>query len=562
MRSCLANPWGRERNVADQTNPASDVSQKPRKPLWARILVWTGLIAALLIVAAFTVLAIYFRRAEPILKQRVIETLATRYDSRVELAGFKVSVLQGFEVTGTGLKLYPNSLDMQQPLISVDQFRFRTNWRDLFRTPMHIGLVRISGLGIHLPPKNQRHNMPKLNPRGSQGKIQILVDQLDVDRASLILGTNKPGKVPLDFEISDLRMTSVGAGQPMRFHAILVNPKPIGDIDSTGSFGPFDAHSPGDTPVSGNYSFKNANLGSLKGIGGTLSSTGQYKGTLSNIVVDGETDTPNFSLDISGNPVPLHTTFHAIVDGTNGDTHLEPVDAELGHSHIVARGDVVTVPNQGHQITLDVTVQPANIEDMLDLATKTQPPLMSGALVLHTTLLLPPGEESVTQKIQLKGNFHITNVHFGDPTIQGKVDELSLRSQGHPKEAKQDAHGSITADVASDMQGNFTLGNGKVTVTGLRYVVPGANIAMNGFYLLDGNQINFHGTARLDAKVSQMVTGWKSWLLKPVDPFFSKNGAGTQVPIEITGTRSDMHFGLDFGHKDNQEKGGDGNRVP
>lgn len=526
------------------------------------MLSWTAFIAFLLIAAAFTVFAIYFHRAGPILKERVVETLATRYDSRVELASFNVSVLHGFEVTGAGLKLCPNTLDLQQPLFSVDQFRFRTSWHDLFRTPMHIGVVRITGLSIHLPPKDQRHNMPKLNQHESQGKIQILVDHIDIDRASLILGTNKPGKVPLDFEVINLRMTSVGAGQPMRFHAILVNPKPIGDIDSTGSFGPFNAHSPGDTPVNGTYTFSHADLDPLKGIGGTLSSTGQYQGTLNNITVDGETDTPNFSLDTTGNPVPLHTTFHAIVDGTNGDTHLEPVDAMLLHSHIVARGDVITVPGQGHQITLDVTVQPAHIQDVLALAEKTQPALMSGALVLHTKLVLPPGKQSVTQKIRLNGAFDITNVHFSDPKIQEKIDELSLRSQGHAKEAKQNAENNINTNIASDMKGNFTLGNGKVTITGLRYTVPGANIALNGVYSLDGNQVDFQGTARLTAKVSQMVTGWKSWLLKPVDPFFAKNGAGTQVPIQITGTRSNLHFGLDFGRKSDKGKKPDGNRIP
>jgi hypothetical protein len=43
------------------------------------------------------------------------------------------------------------------------------------------------------------------------------------------------------------------------------------------------------------------------------------------------------------------------------------------------------------------------------------------------------------------------------------------------------------------------------------------------------------------------MTGWKSILLKPADPFFSKHGHGTEVPIKITGTRSAPHFGLDFG---------------
>jgi hypothetical protein len=53
----------------------------------------------------------------------------------------------------------------------------------------------------------------------------------------------------------------------------------------------------------------------------------------------------------------------------------------------------------------------------------------------------------------------------------------------------------------------------------------------------------------LDAKLSQMTTGWKSILLKPVDPFFSKDGVGTEVPIRITGTQAEPHIGLEFGHK-------------
>ena len=83
----------------------------------------------------------------------------------------------------------------------------------------------------------------------------------------------------------------------------------------------------------------------------------------------------------------------------------------------------------------------------------------------------------------------------------------------------------------------------------LHYQVPGAKIDLAGKYSLDGNQFDFHGKARMDAKLSHMVTGWKSILLKPVDPFFSKHGVGTEVPVKVTGTKSEPHFGLDFGHK-------------
>lgn len=524
----------------------SSVPTKPRRPRWVRITIWAGIFVLLVFAAIFITFVIYFNRAEPILKQRVINTLSARYDSRVELATFHVSALKGFEVTGTGLKLYPNHIQMAQPLLAVNKFTFRTQWRDLLQLPMHIHLVRITGLNIHLPPKQQRGNLPRPNPGASSQGIQIVVDQLQIDRASLILGTNKPGKVPLDFEISQIELRAVGAGHPMRFHATLINPKPIGNIDTSGFFGPFQEHDPGGTSVSGTYKFTHADLNSIKGLGGILSSVGRYQGTLDNITVDGETDTPDFSLDTANHPMPLHTTFHAIVDGTNGDTHLDPVNATLLHTHIVARGDVVSVPHQGHNISLDVTVGPGHLEDVLALGVATEPPVMTGGLALHTSFNLPPGPDSVTEKMRLKGNFQINGAHFTDPSIQGKIDQLSLRGQGEPDKAKAESDHTYTANVASDLRGNFTLDDSRITITGLHYNVPGAEIAMSGVYTLDGNQVDFHGTARLQAKVSQMVTGWKSLLLKPVDPFFAKNGAGTQVPISITGTRNNLHFGLDY----------------
>jgi hypothetical protein len=546
--------------VADRPDPVLDARSPtlPRRRRSRRIFVWIAFVFVLIGAAAFITAGIYFHRAMPILRGRVIDTLSTRFDSRVQLPSFDVSVLHGFEVSGVGLKLYPNKLDMQAPLISADTFSFRTGWRDLFHTPMRIGQVRVSGLRINLPPKDQRKNMPRFNPPGETAhkhKIEILVDRLLIDNAVLILATDKPGKVPLEFDIANLTMSSVGTGQPMRFHAILTNPRPVGSIDSTGSFGPFVADSPADTPVVGTYSFSHADLGTLKGIGGTLSSTGKYEGILDRITVDGETDTPNFQLDTAMHPVPLHTKFHAIVDGVNGDTYLQPVDATLLHSHILATGDVVRAPGgQGHDIKLDVTVDHARIQDMLQLAVKTEPPIMIGSLTLHTKFYLPPGKVSVTQKLRLQGGFQITGAHFTNEKVQSKVDQLSLRGQGKAKEAAQELKGGPSANAASEMQGNFDLGAGKLTITDLKYNVPGAHIAMNGVYSLDGQQFDFHGNARLDAKVSQMVTGWKSVVLKAVDPFFSKDGAGAEVPIQVTGTNSEPHFGLDFGRKDKDKK--------
>jgi hypothetical protein len=122
---------------------------------------------------------------------------------------------------------------------------------------------------------------------------------------------------------------------------------------------------------------------------------------------------------------------------------------------------------------------------------------------------------------------------------------LSLRAQGDPKDAKPGAE-----DVHSQMVGQFVKSDDTLSFSKLNYTLPGATVALTGEYSLDGERFEFEGKMRTDAKVSQMVASkWKSILLKPVDPFFKKNGAGAEIPVKISGTKSAPKFGLDLGHK-------------
>jgi hypothetical protein len=183
---------------------------------------------------------------------------------------------------------------------------------------------------------------------------------------------------------------------------------------------------------------------------------------------------------------------------------------------------------------------------LLKLAIRTDPPIMTGVVRLKTHFDLPPGEPDVANRLKLAGNFAVSAVHFTNDKIQSKVDALSMRSQGKPKLAQDD----IPDNVHSDLKGRFELTDGLISFSQLQFQVPGTQVNLTGQYSLDGNQFDFHGKARMDAKLSHMVTGWKAILLKPADPFFSKNGAGTEIPVKVTGTKSEPHFGADFGHKD------------
>lgn len=485
-------------------------------------------------------------RAEPILRTRVIETLSTRFQSRVELAELHVWIENGINVEGKGLQIFgatdPNPSESGiQPLIEVGSFRFQTALRNLFREPMYVDTVFIRGLTLNIPPKNDRAQMGKMRRRG--GKMSIVVSHFLCTDTKLIVNTDKPGKSPLEFDISRVQMKDIGPGRPLQFDANLVNPKPVGDIHSTGLFGPLNETEPRDSAVDGEYSFTHADLSTLKGIGGTLSSTGQYAGTLGSIEVNGETDTPDFHLTISGHPVPLHTQFHAIVDGTDGDTYLDQVKARVLESSFTAIGKVVrTQDPHGHDIELQVTLGDARIQDLLQLGVRTEPPIMTGRVEMSTSLSLPSGEADVADRLRLSGKFHILTAHFTNEKLQTRIDALSLRSLGEPKLLPE----AESIKVGSDLSGHFELQQGLLSFSSLQFEVPGTRAKVTGDYSLDGKTFDFHGKLQLNAKVSQMTTGWKSLLLKAVDPFLSKNGYGTEVPFKITGTQSEPHFGLDF----------------
>jgi hypothetical protein len=382
-----------------------------------------------------------------------------------------------------------------------------------------------------------------LQQTGHQSPNTLIMDRIRCRNARVIIETDKPGKEPLVFDIQDLVLTNVVPKQPFRYTADLINPKPIGTIHATGTFGPWQGAEPRSTPIDGEYSFSHADLSTIKGISGTLSSTGQFSGQLGNIIIDGVTHTPDFALDIGNHPLPLETQFHAVVDGTTGDTALNPVNALLLHTSFSCTGLVARVPGKGHDISLDVKMPSGRIEDMLTLALKSGRPVMTAPVAMHAKLHIPPGPERVAQKIQISGELVEHGINFTNPKTQDEIDALSMRAQGHPKDARE-AGSDHKPEVVSTLTANFAYANELATFNSVQFTIPGAKVQLAGVFAVQGEKFDFKGHVRTDATASQMTTGWKAMLLKPVDPFLKKNGAGLELPIEISGTKDDVHFGL------------------
>src|SRR3954451_18354558 len=118
---------------------------------------WIGISALVALVTFLIVAEVMIEHAGPILKGRVIETLSTRFNSRVELDGFNVCVLRGLDITGDRLRIFPTdavvAAGAKQPLIAVDHFSFHSGLIGLVFKPMHLGTVYVTGLQIDVPPR-------------------------------------------------------------------------------------------------------------------------------------------------------------------------------------------------------------------------------------------------------------------------------------------------------------------------------------------------------------------------------------------------------------------------
>jgi hypothetical protein len=533
------------------------------KKKWLIGLGLSSILGFLSLVVAASVAA---RHLEPYIREQAIRYLRWRFDSEVELASLRVRrpnvsrlrlLLTGgrgtlAHVEGEGLLLRHKGRRDLPPVLAMKKFSFDVDLRTLFGPQKVVPLVTLDGVEITIPPKGER---PQLSiglalkgdspQRKASTQSAVVIEEVIVKEAVLVILPKDKTKVPLRFDIYWLRLESAGFGVAMKYDATLTNPKPPGEIRSQGTFGPWAAEEPGDTPLAGDYTFQKADLGVFAGIAGILNSTGHFEGNLSSIHARGEAAVPDFRLKRSGNPVPLLTRFEVLIDGTNGDTILKPVIAMLGTTSFSTSGGVIKhESNQRRMIKLDVFMPKGNLRDLLRLAMKGMP-LMKGQISLKTTIEIPPLSGKVKEKLLLDGRFEVSKGKFLRSTMQDQIDTLSRRGQGQPTNQGID-------QVILLMGGAFKLEDEVITFPALSFSVPGAAVDLAGNYDISGDALDFHGTLKLQAKISQTMMGWKRWILKPVDPFFAKQGAGTFLRIKIDGTASQPKFGLDRGRKDRE----------
>lgn len=263
------------------------------------------------VLGVFVALAIAFALSIPIrsetLKQRVIALLSDELESEVTIDSLEGRVFPRVAVSGRGVRIRHRGRTDVPPLIAIDRFEIRGSLRDLMKTPRHVSEVRLQGLQIQIPPRDEIREGEK--PDGevdatSQRLPRVIIDRFEAPNTVITLIPRKAGKQPKLFTVHHLTMDFLGIDQTIPYIATLTNPVPKGEIETSGTFGPWNVAHPSQTPITGQYEFSNANLDTIEGLAGILSSTGKFGGPIDRIEVEGTTETPKFQIDVGGLPVP------------------------------------------------------------------------------------------------------------------------------------------------------------------------------------------------------------------------------------------------------------------
>jgi hypothetical protein len=508
-------------------------------------------IVILIVIAIFLVIAaVSFAVSQkwPFAESQVLQDLRVASDSHVQVRSFRQTYFPSPGCIIEGL-VFHHEPGEAKPLITIQKLTIQGSYLGLLA--LRVSRITAEGLLVSIPPfdtHSKFHTTPS----------KITIAEIVANGSAVEFGTDNPDKKPLRFDIHEAFFQNVGWQGPMTYRVKVHNPEPPGEVIAEGKFGVWNRANAGETPISGEYKFEQADLGVYDGISGTLSSTGKFEGKLAHIDISGTTDTPDFKVKTSSHPVRLTSQFSAYVDATRGDTFLNHVDVDFLKTHVVAQGSIATpLHGKGKTALVDLRSKNARIQDLLLLFVEAKRAPMSGSVTLQAKAEIPPGDQPFLKKLKMQGSFGLAGGVFSNPSTQGGVDKLSAGARGEKdtdKDKDEEKNDSDPETALTDLEGQVNVVDGIARFSDLSFWVPGAHARVEGTYDLVNYKIDLRGRMRVDTKISDTTSGTKSFLLRMIDPIFRKKKKGEVVPVKISGDYDHPTFGLDLGDKEAQKK--------
>jgi hypothetical protein len=403
--------------------------------------------------------------------------------------------------------------------------------------PWHIQTLVLEGLSLRIPTAQ--------GPLGNTPKPAwtVSIDEIAAEHAHVEILPAAGEQTPLHFELAHLRVKNFNPSHASDFSALLVSSDPRADIQASGRLGPWNAQSPSLTALQGNYTMLSCDLASLPGLKGMLASKGRFQGVLQRIEISGDASAAQFGLSSIGSPEPLHASFQATVDASDGSASIEHMNGDLQSSSFAVSGLVRNIQDDRlRDIALDISVMRGRLEDILPLVVKSKTSPIGGALRVREKLEVLAGEQDILGRLRLDADFAAPSARFSSLDLRERLRNVSRKAEGHPND-------KASGSSRSSIEGHLQLNEGMPEFSSVVFRLEDASARLSGSYQLASERLDLHGELTMAAKLSQTATGAKALFLKAADPFFRSKHGGSRVPIKITGTRSDPQFALDLTNK-------------
>ena len=507
-------------------------------PLWAHVVV-------VVVAALFAAGAVLISANWPYRHRKIAPMLEDVLSSQVTFTGYHRIYFPNPGFVATGITMRRKSALNLPPLGHVDTMVVEGRWSDLFLLRRRIQLLDVTGLHIMVPALGSKENRQEFPPGSSSDfigpdtkieRLMIHSSELDIMRTS--------GK-PLVFPIKQIELLNLHKGEAMTYAVDMLNAFPTGHILARGQMGPIQGKTFSATPLNGDFAIAQMNLHDVGEISGKLDVRGRFKGTLQSMEVQTNGETRDFAVQ-DGKPTPVTGRMSCTLYAENADMAIHSIVLHVGASTIQAQG---TIKGSPKATNLDIRVDRGRVEDVMRPFLHRQVPITGPVSLKAHAYLGPPGFGFVA-RLRLNGSFFIPAEKVTDKEVEKNLSDFSRRAQGKqkPNEGKETREESSSRDVVSSLAGPAKIENGVASTPHLTFRVPGAQATLAGTYRLHNDEAHLTGDLKMDTDVSHTATGFKSFLLKPLAPFFKKKNKGAVVPIAVTGTPGHYQVTQNIGH--------------
>jgi hypothetical protein len=155
------------------------------------------------------------------------------------------------------------------------------------------------------------------------------------------------------------------------------------------------------------------------------------------------------------------------------------------------------------------------------------------------------------ERLRLTGDLNVPAEKVTDQKTEKNLSSFSERAAGKQKNTGLDSAPKTPppgTDVLSSLEGPAKIENGVVSTPHLTFRVPGAETTLAGTFRFHDQAVHLTGNLKMATDISHTSTGFKSFLLKPLAPFFKKKNVGAVIPIAITGLPGRYQVSQNIGH--------------